>query len=462
MPSELRPGPFGLLHRLSRSKEGSVVTIFAIAIFSLSGMVGAAVDISRYITTQRALQSAVDNAVMAAAVRQGDADSRAEAAKDLIDAFWSEKVRFVTPTVTVTEPNAGEITAIATADLPTTFMKIAGIDKMEVRASATAAFGNNFAEVALALDVTTSMEGSRMSALKDAAENLVDIAFDMPNSDTRLKMSVVPFARYVNVGVSNRGAWWLDVPNDVANSNPLSCNFTPSGTFSQSCQDITHTYQADGQTRTWVERRCTRNFENGAVCTVGDDSQTWRGCVGSRLYPANTEVSIKSSNRVPGLMNEWCNAPITQLTNKKGQVRDAIRDLWADGDTYIQSGLLWAWRTLSPDGPFGQAKPKNSGSRKVIVLMSDGENTISPTYPHHHGSDVKLADDLMLKTCNKIKADGITIFAVAFEITDLNIKDKLEQCASSNLHYFDAGSGVELSEAFERIGKGLVALHLKK
>ena len=98
-------------------------------------------------------------------------------------------------------------------------------------------------EIALALDTTASMGAltgtsssdldpsgtyfstpiadlSRMDALKFAATSFTSTLFNNPNLKSRLKISVVPFNTYVNVGLSQRGASWLDVPDDVAASGP--------------------------------------------------------------------------------------------------------------------------------------------------------------------------------------------------------------------------------------------------
>jgi hypothetical protein len=51
---------------------------------------------------------------------------------------------------------------------------------------------------------------------------------------------------------------------------------------------------------------------------------------------------------------------------------------WSGGGTNQAEGLAWGWRVLSPSAPFTEGRPYNDPSdpvRKVIVLMTDGENT---------------------------------------------------------------------------------------
>ena len=50
---------------------------------------------------------------------------------------------------------------------------------------------------------------------------------------------------------------------------------------------------------------------------------------------------------------------------------------WNGGGTNQAEGLAWGWRVLSPGEPFTQGRAYNNARdnvRKVIVLMSDGEN----------------------------------------------------------------------------------------
>ncbi len=51
----------------------------------------------------------------------------------------------------------------------------------------------------------------------------------------------------------------------------------------------------------------------------------------------------------------------------------------ADGGTNILEGVMWGWRTLSPNAPFADGRNYNweSGrikNRKFIVVMTDGDN----------------------------------------------------------------------------------------
>ena len=166
-------------------------------------------------------------------------------------------------------------------------------------------------------------------------------------------------------------------------------------------------------------------------------------------------------------MNASCTAPITPLTNDSSKMRNVVDAMVATGNTYIPEGLMWGWRILSPGAPFDEAgsytaKGSPKRLRKILVLMTDGANTLSPTYPAHDGTDTALANSLTLEACTQIKAAGIEIFAIAFDVTDTTIRNTLTTCASSPVNYFEAVTETQLRAAFESIARGVVALRLSR
>ncbi len=94
--------------------------------------------------------------------------------------------------------------------------------------------------------------------------------------------------------------------------------------------------------------------------------------------------------------------------------------------------------------------------------MTDGANTKSPNYPHHWGTNVTLANTLTSELCTNIKNEEITIYTVAFEVTDTSIKDLLQNCATDPGYYYDAENSTQLSSAFEAIASQLALLKLTK
>ena len=78
-------------------------------------------------------------------------------------------------------------------------------------------------------------------------------------------------------------------------------------------------------------------------------------------------------------------APLLELTNYKEDVVVGASTRWSPtASTNIGEGLMWGWRVLSPGAPFAQGRPSNDPhNQKVIVLMTDGENTYT-RYANNH------------------------------------------------------------------------------
>ncbi len=319
-------------------------------------------------------------------------------------------------------------------------------------------------EAVMVLDVTNSMKGDKLAALKDAARDLVDTV--MPDTGDSVKFGVVPFSQYVNIGVSRRGAPWLSVPADYSVTN-YSCRNTYPDAKKSNCRTVARTCMNDGVPYDCSSEVCDWDYGE-AVEVCGDRTSTykWRGCVGSRNYPLNVQDGDYNSNPVPGLLNIYCPAEVLPLTSVKAQVKSKISALAVQGDTYIPSGLAWGWRLVSSTDPFSEGQSYESfeveSGIKSIILMTDGANTRSPAYPSHAGTNATLANSLTRDLCDNIKAKKIVVYTIAFEVTDSTILDLLRGCATDPANFYDASDSAKLADAFEAIGDQLQRLALSK
>ncbi len=119
-----------------------------------------------------------------------------------------------------------------------------------------------------------------------------------------------------------------------------------------------------------------------------------------------------------------CPPPLTTLTPSRTQVLAAIDALSADGFTYIPAGLTWGWATLTTDVPFSEPVNPNRKLKRHLVLMTDGENTRSPSYPHHDWTDTATSDNLMSELCINIKAQDIDVFTIALRRHERNDQEQ--------------------------------------
>lgn len=462
--------------RLSRSnirafandRRASVAIIFAASAFVLVGVVGLGIDYARALGVRQKLQNAVDNALLAAAPRAVEGEEAVSGAlAQLLALQWPDGYNgAVSLKVEQVKSANNTVSATVAIDVPTLFMRVLGVTNVNVSVGAEAMVGDGDAEIALVLDNTASMSGSKLDALKAAAKSLIDIVYTHPKSDQHVRVGLVPFSQYVNVGTDNRNANWMDVPLDSSSTKQVCWDDYPV-TGKSNCRFETFTYMVDGVQQSYQAEVCDYTYGTPTkMCQDQTTTTTWNGCVGSRSYPLNVRDEQYTS-RIPGVMNATCTAPIMPLTNDSSKMRNVVDGMVATGNTYIPEGLMWGWRVLSPDAPFDEAgaytgKGSQKRLRKILVLMTDGANTISPNYPDHNGSDTVLANTLTLEACAQIKAAGIEIFTIAFDVTETGIREVLTTCASSPVNYFEAVTEQQLRAAFESIAQGVVALRLSR
>jgi hypothetical protein len=247
----------------------------------------------------------------------------------------------------------------------------------------------------------------------------------------QVKMAVVPFAQYVNIGLGNRNQSW--------NTNTA---------------DYTTSRQLCG----WAQRFWSWIWE----CRTVTDSFVWQGCVGSRNYPQNVRDDNYSLIRVPGVFNVTCPSALLSLSTSKATVVDKINSLVANGATYIPAGLMWGWAVLSPGEPFNEPTDAKRTTKRYVVLMTDGENTISPSYPAHDGSNTTTANTLTSELCANIKAADVEVFTIAFNVSISSVKTLLQNCATSSDKFFDAANGTQLAAAFSDITRQMTNLRLTR
>src|SRR5690606_6997794 len=109
-----------------------------------------------------------------------------------------------------TSSAAAKILASGQGAIKTDFMKIAGFPQLSFGTSSTSTWGNSRMRVALVLDNTGSMrDNGKMAALQKAAKDMIDSLSAFAKTADDVYISIVPFAKDVNVGTSNVSASWI-------------------------------------------------------------------------------------------------------------------------------------------------------------------------------------------------------------------------------------------------------------
>lgn len=448
---------------------GNFATLFAVASMAVVGGVGVAVDYSGMISLRSDLQAQTDAAVLSLATNQNftkfNGRSRAQMQEYAMEIMVQNGYPADAPMPKVILGAKGAVRVEAETTYIAGLTRIFGNKEMVVAAGASSFFVSiNDLDIALALDVTGSMGVSgKLESLKSAATLLVDNI--EATASNKVNFSVIPFAEYVNVGLANRNETWLDVPADGTRTEDYQYQPTIQ-TSTQTCtgtETFTSTITVDGVTITTSGTRNSGCTGTNAFAPDGPEetrtrtiAETWNGCVGSR--PSNLHLVDGSySSRVPGVMNITCPTEILPLTNDYAAVRLAIDNLTAAGNTYIPAGLAWGQRVLSPDAPFDEGE---SNSIKYLVLMTDGQNTLTLTQPLHTVGDTVSTNADTTRLCNNIKAAETTIFTIAFQVSDVTTKNMLRTCATDAGTYFEADDNMALQEAFSGIANSVLSARL--
>jgi Flp pilus assembly protein TadG len=455
-----------------KNSGGNVAMMLAMSAVPMFLAVGAGTDILRQYNTQTLLQTAVDAAAIAGGSLTFSGVNKAAKARQAVTDYLSanEAVKGLASGISVDSGKLGKGSGYyvrLAGKIDTTFMALAGINTLDVGAYSEVDLGGQDLEVALVLDNTASMNSEgRLDSLKSAAKSLVSTLYDNKPLNGYLKIGIVPFADYANIGMSNRNVSWMDVPADTTTVTKNVCSITYPNATSSNCHDEKGTWNNDGVPTPYTYQVCDWNNGNPkTVCSDQTVTNKWYGCVGSRTSPLDENIG-SVGKKYPGILNTSCPQEITVLTDQKADVDSAIDAMNAVGETYIPSGLLWGWNVLDSNEPIKGAKTTAqmaaANGLKSIVLMTDGDNTKSPDYPYHWGSDAALADKISATLCENIKAAGISIYTVAFKVTKQTSKDLLANCASNAAQAFDASDTAGLMVAFDQIGASLAQMRLTK
>jgi hypothetical protein len=468
--------------RAGRDTSGVVAVLFAICAVPVLVVIGAGIDFSRLSAARTAAQSAADAAALAAASSRLEtetgmrqvADNHATANLRGTNADGSRITQFTY------RADQREVTLKVSGTIDTTFMALAGIQRLDYQAEAKAIRGlNGTTELVLVLDNTWSMSGDKLVALKQSAEELVTTLKQDPNAD--VKIGVVPYADYVNVGTGNRNASWLDVPADYDTTSQRTCVTKNTRSVCTKGAPKTCTRVVDGVSETYdcTPQTCRdETVPPYESCSGGGTTRyRWYGCVGSRTTGSLRLNDTQPSVRYPGYLatSQQCLNPIVPLTSSQSTVTTAIRGMVVNiGNyrplTYIPAGLIWGLNVLSPGAPFAEGAPYDAANRrprKVMVLMTDGANTLrfNAADGRHlapNGNAANQAAQIaqtysdMNAICTYAKQRNIEIFTVAFDIgNDATARAAMRNCATSPAHAFDATDRQSLSEVFRNIALSL-------
>lgn len=350
-----------------RDEDGGALIIFALFLFVLMTMMaGVAVDLMKHENIRTQLTQTLDRCTLMAASLDQRLDPESVVRDCVEKAGLSAGLRNVD---VLGGMNSRTVTTVARVDSQPFFMHMIGIDSFDAAARSGAEQKITNVEIALVLDISGSMGGSKITNLRAAASEFVATMLDSdPNH--RVSIAIVPYNAQVNLGPTLLSKYnvtsphnALNRPFDVANHN---CLELPPSVFT-----------AAGISRT---------------VALPQMAQSDHSNIGS-YYTAYTAPTDPSA--VPNFNSNHCrteaNNVVRMPSQNKAQLQGWINGLTASGNTSIMLGMKWGTALLDPSSrsiyneyidaglmdanlegrPFENADPD---SMKVIVLMTDGEH----------------------------------------------------------------------------------------
>lgn len=396
-----------LFRQFQRDRRGAIAVAFAVAMYPIMMMICAAVDLSRLSQQQARLQAALDAAALM--VARLVADGKAPPDLNAVAA------QYVSGNVNPTEMfnlqigayiDGGVVRVTGTGNINPMMANILSGSYLSIAGNAGAVWRTKKIDLVLVLDNTGSMSSSgKMTALKGAAKNLIDMLASVATRPDAVRIGIVPFDTQVRIGTTYRNESWL--------------------TYSGS----------------------------------GTNSSSWTGCVTDRDQ-SHDVADTTPTTAVPATLFRARNctrstlATIMPLTADWTALKGRIDSMTPSGNTNVTIGLVWGLHMLTQSQPLTNARTlaQEPDLERIIILLTDGNNTENRWTTN--GTSIDARTDL---ACTNTKANGIRLYTIRVINGDAAL---LRRCASQTTMYYDVQSAEQLGPVFQRIAAEIGNLRL--
>lgn len=337
----------GGISSFRKNEDGGILLLSLLLFFGMTIFGGIAVDLANYERTRTAIQSHLDNAVLAAASLSQDLDPEQVVRSYLTSAgFDSSLVNVDTSTEEIGGILVGRtVEASLVGGLDTFFFHFFDMDSLGIAVVAQATERVEDIEISLVLDVSGSMDwttssgdgGRKIELLKQAASSFVESVLSEAEED-RVSISIIPYSTKVNAGSGLLSQYSVTQEHEYSN-----------------CVDFDASDYRDLSISPSMELQRTGHFQFQGWSLANQSKGEWV----CRIDPG---------------------FEITPLSNSISDLKAHIARLSPEGSTSIDMGAKWGLALLDP-----------SAQRPISGLISTGN--VDPAFsgrPHPHGADNNL------------------------------------------------------------------------
>lgn len=474
---------------LGCNQQGAIAIMLGLLILPLIGITGLAIDTLRLQSARQNLQTATD-AALSAAMRT---PNNPQEAKRKAQQFFDEALRnnklgiykLTSYTFTPLE-TAGTYKIEAQLDVPLTLMGIFSSNSRVVYAQSSNQADAKTLELAIAIDTGMAMgalwhdsaapnrEITYLGATQEAVIDFLRALYPTGNPVPALYTAIIPFSSSINLGPAH-GAWVL-----------------PQSGISYS----------DAQKSNWdgcvVERRTALPFD--APPKQQDADAFTRYLVPQDTPAFNGQMAHRHIEGWPNLyghdVNSGCGPQMLPLTNKPRQFWDRVTNLQPAlirlkdnsqrplnnrpslgyGSSLPSEGLLWAWRSLSPQWrtlwqglPGHMPYDLNAHHKKHILLFMSGDMELTDfdsslgrltgnpqdnvLAAQNKGQADRLLLDRFQRVCQQVKAQRIGLSIIWLGPAN-RLKTVAQSCAEKE-NFIIVRDVVELKAQMAQLGRRL-------
>jgi uncharacterized protein YegL len=250
-----------------------------------------------------------------------------------------------------------------------------------------------------------------MTNLKTAAKNLITVLKKAAKKEGDVKIAIIPFEVVVKLKTSYKNEFWIDF-DDIGKYSWKGC--------------------VEDRDRSPIA------YNTNDTAPVSGDEDTYFPAV---ECPHNSLASV---------------LPLTDVLGANGydDLNDKIDSMTPVGNTNTTIGLVWAWHALTGNLPLPEAAAPAPDLDKVIIMLTDGENT-----EDRWDKWSSQIDPRMKAACDNAKAANIKIYTIRVIDGNANL---LKSCATSPSMYYDVQQASQLNNVFSAIAQNLANLRVAK